>query len=1140
MAESYLDIGTLTGAVELDDRFSGALEKVYENVTHFATHILGSFTGLATGVLGVATVLTGIASTITGLAVKGSEVNDVTEGFERLAGSARKAEGILEAMRDGTVGVIDNMKLMRDANRLLGAGVNANVEDFRTLTTAARTLSNQGYGDLNTVLNRLNTAMIQGSAYRLKSLGITIDGAKAERQYADSIGTTANFLDRAAKQDANRVAILAALTEKVDAGGVAQKNFAEKFESTLKNIKNWVYELERLIAKSPTVVKAFDTIAEAIKNTFGEEAGPRLMKNLVAAAERFSQWVIDNGPEIVAIFGKIWEIIKVVASEVVNFYQTIKPALDAVKILFEGVGRAIGSMFDTVKGGWDLLPDWLKNFIKFAVEAKLVLWGAQKALQGLFGTKPGGGEGGGEGGFMGMIQKAMSCMCKSPGSGIPNIPGIPGLGGKPDYSGPRPVPIPPLPGELPPGSGGPIGRGLDQIITKGRAAGAAFQAARVGLGAFLEPLLGAEVATMGLGAAFGTVGAALGVGIPVVYGSVKAYEIYKVAAENARLTEERRQEDLRQAPVDIDNLTRLNKVMGTSYTDLDKAVEASRDWLKEHAEELKKNREESEADRVEQKKWTDQIDAQVESLDGLAKEVDTTAQVFEKLSMRTKLDREVQTKLIADMDAQREKHIKLTEAQSDYYDMVTKSRLADRDYAAQKLLTGNAIQKQAANLRELGFTEDEIAKKLGVSTKALKENEKGLLERIAAMQRAGMTEKEINKELGVTNDEKQRAIELLNRERVAQDAMTEALNAYNVALTHGGVAETQKQRDDAHDKEMRNYRESKDYTEKGEKDKQEAYEQTEKIRKMQEDEAAGSRRALAIKDRDEAKHMLDVKLRDSSQFSAAEIQEAQQLYNDKARAAEHWQSIATESEKQAAEAAKKASEERVAALEKEKQAQEEWQKSWSNIQISMDRAQAEQTAKRGITGNMWQDFYVKIAEASLKLLDEADLKSAMAQYKTREELQKTADFALKVFNAMRSAGTYTAEALEQAWKRYTDALNEAKGLNSDVAKQEAQAAARRKQQAESNIQRMGRNRPMLGEYSPFRPRPDQNELRWGSSPDATAGRIGGPVYRAPITFTAGSIVVQYPIMNDPRAKNEIARMLGDAFVGNIRSKGKRV
>jgi len=984
----FLDIGTLTGTIELDDRLTGTFETVIHSIEKFGEDFLGSFKGIALGLGLVTTALTGMAATISTLAVKGSEINDVKEGFDRLSGGVEQADALMQAMRQGVVGTINDLNLMRDANRLLSAGVKANASDFQTLTTAAHVLANEGYGSIENVLGSLNRAMITGSTFRIKQLGVSIDATKVEREYAASLGLSAQQLTREQTLEAMRGAILEELNKKVQAAGELHLSFAEKLDAALTSLTNWSHELESLIAASPNVNAAFDAIAEAIKDAFGTE-GQTLMQTIVGWVNTFADVVRTWAPPIIRFFGEIKDTIK--------------------------------TLWNTIDAAWDSLPDWLKTVVKDATVAAGALWLTEKALDSLLGKVASaknlgmGGEGGGGGDALGKVSNIGTITSALIDSG--NV--LQRIGTR-------------------------LGGLTGAVATMGES----FSKARTWVNSLDEPLSmvaarakGAEGtlslfrnSTVLTGVATGSLAVPLALVATTIASSIA---VYKAASEAIGLYHDKQARlaaDERQAQTDRDNINKITALTGKTYTNLADAVKDANKYIEEHKGKWTAAQKAEEAAKAIAEAHTKSVDQIVMSLAAQATHIDETVDVFNKLTTTQKLNRDVQDDLLKRMEAQMEHGQRLTVEQQQYYEMITRSRAADVAYAAGKLVLDDVTKQSIVNLRELNKSEAEIAQALGLTTEQVRNAQKPLLERIAALEREGLSEAAINERLGVNAATRAKVTEEIKRQQDAQDMLTTSTDNYNLALSHGSFTAWKKDQDDKMAIEIRNLRQSKEWTQEKEDAIQQKYRQTTDVKKMQDREAIEGSKDAAVKERDFAKNKLDTMLDDITNFHAEDVQAAQQDYNEKARAVEHWSASASEAEKKAAEAAKQASDERIAALKKEMDAQQEWADHWHSLTVTMTREQAEAIANTS-GGDMWAEFFRAVARASIKALDEAELKASMAQFRTRQELQKTAELAKKTYDAMLAAGKYTAETLQEAWKRYTDAQQAALGQAKKTAEE---------------------------------------------------------------------------------------------------------
>lgn len=850
MSEGLLDIGTLTGAIELDDHLTSSLELVQHKVESFAEEFLGEFKYIAGATAAVGAAIIGIAGTITGLAVKGSEVNDVAESFDHLSGSVSKADANLEAMQKGTVGVINNLELMKDANQLLSAGVKATAEDFETLTTAAHVLANQGFGPLPSILDQLDRAMITGSTYRVKRLGITIDLKQAEIDYAQTLGVASSQLTQEQSLEARRVALMAEYAKVVESAGPLTLSMAEKYEAATTAVSNWVHELERQIATSPAVNAAWDAIARAIHDAFGGDSQ--------AILERIVGWVN-------------------------NFAEAVKTYAPPVIHFFGDIADWLGKIYTTVTGYWDALPDWLKTVVKDAAIATAGIYLTEKALDAV----------------MGKIADAKSQ------AGITDILGTASSWGT-------------ITSAMIDSSkvlGGPMksalvgaAEGMATLVTHTQALGlrygllntgtAMFRSGIANIGTGLTTATGGVVAfnasLTGTALVFGTVTVAAAAAAAVI---TIAYQGWRLWQEN----KDRAAAQSRQDTIDAENLKRANDVLGSSYTKMSDAIGPLNEYLKKKHEAQAQATEADKAAAAIAELYRKGVQAQVDAFVAVSTHIDTTAEAFSKLTTAQKLNRGVQDEVIKAMEAQMAAHIQLTDDEKKYYEAVTNSRLGDTQAAIARADNSKAVKDQADGLRSLGLTEEEVAQKMHLTVDQLRMSEKPILDRIASYKALGLSEAAVAERVGLTVEQMNRLVEVTNRAQAATDKLTEETDAYNLSLSHGSFDAWKKGEDDKMNREIRDLRQSVDWTQQAEDDIVTAHKHTADIKNMTDLESLGGTRANAKEELDTETNKLNLMLRNQQDVGKAQLQDQQEKVRELQRSYDHWQAGLSESEQKAAE-----------------------------------------------------------------------------------------------------------------------------------------------------------------------------------------------------------------------------------------------
>lgn len=341
-------IGEIVGTVTLEDRFSSALEMVARRSETLINRIEGSFGAAALGATALGAAVVGLAGTVIALGVAGSKLNDIENGFNRVAGSAENATKIFDAMNVALKGAVDDDFIRQFASKSLSTGAIKTAEDFGTVAKAARSLARDGFGPVENMMGQIQSAMTTGRVRSLQYLTGVIDLKGAEEKYAKSLGVTREQLSTQGKLHADQIAILDKLNSRLKTAGEAQTAFAEKISAANVWLQNWFEGIEQAVAKSPNVNRALDAIGEAFMRNFG--GGVATAQDVVINwINRFADGVAYYGPMIMDWISKV---------------------VEGVKEIWHSVTEA-----------WDLVPDWFKNIAKDAAFAGGAVLLASKVIK---------------------------------------------------------------------------------------------------------------------------------------------------------------------------------------------------------------------------------------------------------------------------------------------------------------------------------------------------------------------------------------------------------------------------------------------------------------------------------------------------------------------------------------------------------------------------------------------------------------------------------------------------------------------------------------------------------------------------------------------------------------------------------------
>lgn len=389
------DLGIIKGLIELEDNFTSGLGLAEAALSNFTKHNQESMKAVA-GAVGLVTAVIGVAAAaVYNLGQRGADVQDVSNSLDHFAGSAANASQILENLRRGTKGTVDDFDLMKAASHSLSAGVQLTANDFSTLGSAAFVLQNRGLGGTKEMLDLVNDALVTGRTRSLAmALGV-VDSADAEANYAKSLGITKDKLSATGQVEAKRIEIMRLLNAAVKDAGDQQKDFGEKIESAKVAVKNWVDELGVAIAKSPVLAAGMDAIEKALSSAFSDDK-TKGIDAVVHAIEQAAIYTIDFGLgaiEMARVVHAAWSVVEsivlLVEADILGIVSAITFAVEktasvaeSLKIIPEGTTQSIKDVREQLSG-------MTLDLAKQSAEAAKGIVGASefdKTLDGLGGT----------------------------------------------------------------------------------------------------------------------------------------------------------------------------------------------------------------------------------------------------------------------------------------------------------------------------------------------------------------------------------------------------------------------------------------------------------------------------------------------------------------------------------------------------------------------------------------------------------------------------------------------------------------------------------------------------------------------------------------------------------------------------------
>ncbi len=365
-----VELAPISGVIDLKDDFTKTLDLVTKELLNFESVSSLAFTSIAAAGALVAATFTGIAIAAKELGERGADILDVEATLQDFAGGVGEAAKVMEALRAGTKGTINDFELAQKAAHLLSARVRLTADDFGILSQASFVLQNRGLGGTKEMLELVSNAMVTG---RTKSLAMAlgvIDVGDAEAAYAKKLGTTVGMLSDSAKAEAKRITILEMLETAVQKAGNQERDFGEQIEAARVFVANWVDEIAKAVATSPVLSAGMKAIGDAIGSAFGGDSQTSI-KVIVD--------LIENTAIVAADF----------ALGLVESARVVHAVWSGLETIILGVMTAISETVSLIPGMAHSMKEWTRSLAEQTAEAAKGVMGTSefdKTLDALGGT----------------------------------------------------------------------------------------------------------------------------------------------------------------------------------------------------------------------------------------------------------------------------------------------------------------------------------------------------------------------------------------------------------------------------------------------------------------------------------------------------------------------------------------------------------------------------------------------------------------------------------------------------------------------------------------------------------------------------------------------------------------------------------
>lgn len=288
---------------------------------------------------------------------RGQEVTRLTEAFNNLYGAtgtlAIDGLGRLQTALDNTV---DKITILKEANQAAQAGISP--EGFVAVAEAADRLGDVVGKSIPEALADFTQAMTSGNVKSLQQYGIVVDLKKAQDDFAKSIGTTADMLNRTGQLEAARNAILAELYKNLERLGPASKTVFDSIEHIEVAWRDANNEILKAINENQELAILLDNISTIIKDTNWIKWASDLSKTLSVTVQVVEQ-LVKGLSDALAITVKFANVIPIIGPAI----DSIARASQSLSLSVNDVFRQIPVIGPVVSGIASKVDDWVMGTV---------------------------------------------------------------------------------------------------------------------------------------------------------------------------------------------------------------------------------------------------------------------------------------------------------------------------------------------------------------------------------------------------------------------------------------------------------------------------------------------------------------------------------------------------------------------------------------------------------------------------------------------------------------------------------------------------------------------------------------------------------------------------------------------------------
>lgn len=238
------------------------------------------------------------------LITKGEELGSVRVNFQKLGGSV----AVLESARKSTLGMVSALDLMKIANEGAAKQIPGFTQNLDKIAELGARMANALGTDTKGAIEKVTQAFATASNEQLRQIGIVIDQDRAYKDYAKSIGQTADVLSDAQKVEARQLAAMSELggaIEKLAPLSDSAKNAQTALQQTINDTVAIIGEQINASVELQDAFRALDEVIRSIDwGAFGESAASAITTVVTVSKDAVS--VISKlGEEIDVMMGVI-------------------------------------------------------------------------------------------------------------------------------------------------------------------------------------------------------------------------------------------------------------------------------------------------------------------------------------------------------------------------------------------------------------------------------------------------------------------------------------------------------------------------------------------------------------------------------------------------------------------------------------------------------------------------------------------------------------------------------------------------------------------------------------------------------------------------------------------------------------------